>query len=428
MATVAAPARAGGQASTGYQVLLVGLLGVNIGIVFLDRTAFGLLAPMIQPEFQLDNTQIGLITGALAIGWALSSFALPRTADATGRAKWLLVVATIVFSLASISSGLAIGFLTMVAARLLMGLAEGGLPPLTFAIVTSEVPPERRGLAVGLTSTIGLQAIPLLGPLTIVGIASLYGWREAFWLSGIPGLIMAAAIWLWIRNPPRVKAENAPKGSIGPLLKLRNIRFAMALAALNMTCYASLLGFGPLWLVNVAGMSDAMMATTITGVGVIGVLFAFIGPMLSDRYGRKPAIFGCYAVSIVGALMMALANGSVPLVFAGCLLTGAGGAGASQGHRDGLQCCGRRVARRRLDAGRRRLGGGRAWARHPAMGAACSRCAVLPAHVRADRNRAEGDRAPRSALMSDEKDCQRQEPLPLPPVYRVPDDVTVLWL
>ena len=327
MATVAAPARAGGQASTGYQVLLVGLLGVNIGIVFLDRTAFGLLAPMIQPEFQLDNTQIGLITGALAIGWALSSFALPRTADATGRAKWLLVVATIVFSLASISSGLAIGFLTMVAARLLMGLAEGGLPPLTFAIVTSEVPPERRGLAVGLTSTIGLQAIPLLGPLTIVGIASLYGWREAFWLSGIPGLIMAAAIWLWIRNPPRVKAENAPKGSIGPLLKLRNIRFAMALAALNMTCYASLLGFGPLWLVNVAGMSDAMMATTITGVGVIGVLFAFIGPMLSDRYGRKPAIFGCYAVSIVGALTMALANGSVPLVFAGCLLTGAGGAG-----------------------------------------------------------------------------------------------------
>ena len=74
MATVAAPARAGGQAGTGYQVLLVGLLGVNIGIVFLDRTAFGLLAPMIQPEFQLDNTQIGLITGALAIGWALFSF------------------------------------------------------------------------------------------------------------------------------------------------------------------------------------------------------------------------------------------------------------------------------------------------------------------------------------------------------------------
>ena len=320
-------ANAATPASAGYQTLLVGLLGVNIGIVFLDRTAFGLLAPMIQPEFGLDNTQIGLITGALAIGWALSSFGLPRAADITGRAKWLLIVATIVFSLASISSGLAIGFLTMMAARMLMGLAEGGLPPLTFHIVTSEVPPARRGLAVGLTSTIGLQAIPLLGPLTVVGIATLYGWREAFWIAGIPGLIMAAAIWLWIRNPPHARTEDMPRGSIIPLLKLRNIRISMILAALNMTFYVSLLGFGPLYLVSVAGLSNAMMAAAMTGIGVIGVFFAFVGPMLSDRYGRKPAIFGAYAFSIVGAVMMAMSDGSVPLVFAGTVLAAAGGAG-----------------------------------------------------------------------------------------------------
>ena len=328
MAKAATPASASGQASAGYQTLLVGLLGVNIGIVFLDRSAFGLLAPMIQPEFGLDNTQIGLITGALAIGWALSSFGLPRAADITGRAKLLLVVATVVFSLASISSGLAIGFLTMMAARFLMGLAEGGLPPLTFHIVTSEVPPARRGLAVGLTSTIGLQAIPLLGPLLIVGIATLYGWREAFWIAGIPGLIMAAAIWLWIRNPPHTRTDDTPKGSIGPLLKVRNIRFSMALATLNMTSYVSLLAFGPLYLVNVAGLSNAMMAAAMTGIGVVGVFFAFVGPMLSDRYGRKPAIFGAYAISIVGALMMALSGGSVPVLFAGTLLAAAGGAGS----------------------------------------------------------------------------------------------------
>lgn len=327
MATAVAPARAGGQASAGYQALLVGLLGVNIGVVFLDRTAFGLLAPMIQPEFGFDNTQIGLITGALALGWAVSSFGLPRIADATGRAKWLLVVATVVFSLASISSGLAIGFLTMAAARLLMGLAEGGLPPLTFHIVTSEVPPERRGLAVGLTSTIGLQGIPLLGPLLIVGLATLYGWREAFWIAGIPGLIMAAAIWLWIRNPPHERTDDTPKGAIGPLLKVRNMRFAMALAALNMTSYVSLLGFGPLFLVNVGGMSAITMGATVTGVSAIGIVAAFVGPVLSDRYGRKPAIFGAYAISACGALVMVFAGNSVPLLVAGSLLVAVGGAG-----------------------------------------------------------------------------------------------------
>ena len=195
MATALAQPQATGLTSSRYQTVLVGLLGVNLGVVFLDRTAFGLLAPMIQPEFGLDNTQVGLITGVLAVTWSLSSFGLTRAADLTGRSKLLLVAGTVIFSLASISSGLAVGLLTLLAARALMGLAEGGLPPLTFHIVSSEVRAERRGLAVGLTSTIGLQAIPLLGPLIIVGIGTAYGWREAFWVAGIPGLIMAAAIW-----------------------------------------------------------------------------------------------------------------------------------------------------------------------------------------------------------------------------------------
>jgi len=98
---VQSPSR--GLTSSRYQAVLVGLLGVNLGVVFLDRTAFGLLAPMIQPEFKLDNTQIGLITGALAVTWSLSSFGLTRAADLTGRSRVLLVAATVIFSLASIS-------------------------------------------------------------------------------------------------------------------------------------------------------------------------------------------------------------------------------------------------------------------------------------------------------------------------------------
>jgi MFS family permease len=329
MASVAVRDGAQGHASPRYQALLVGLLGVNVGIVFLDRTAFGLLAPMIQPEFALSNTEIGLINGVLAVTWSLSSFGLTRAADVTGRSKSLLVAATVIFSLASISSGLAVGLLTLLAARALMGLAEGGLPPLTFHIVNSEVAAEKRGLAVGLTSTIGLQAIPLLGPLIIVGIGTAYGWREAFWFAGVPGLIMAAAIALFVRNPPRTAVDDAdlPKGAFRPLLAIRNIRVSMLLAALNMTSYATLLGFGPLYLVNVAGAGNTAMSLAMTGVGMAGVLFAFVGPMLSDRIGRKPVIFAAYAISALGVLLLAFANGSVPLASAGVVLAGAGGAG-----------------------------------------------------------------------------------------------------
>jgi len=94
IATVRAPVAQTGPA---YQAMLVCLLGVNMGIVFLDRFALGLLAPLIQPEFSLSNTQIGVLTGVLGVTWALSSFGLARFADITGRSKLLLVVGTIIF-------------------------------------------------------------------------------------------------------------------------------------------------------------------------------------------------------------------------------------------------------------------------------------------------------------------------------------------
>jgi len=312
-----------------YQTMLVGLLGVNMGIVFLDRSAFGLLAPMIQPEFSLNNTQIGMITGILAATWALSSFGLARAADLTGRSKLLLVAGTVIFSFASISSGLAVGFLTLLAARALMGIAEGGLPPISTHIVTSEVAPERRGLAIGMLSTIGLFAIPLLGPLVIIGIGTLWGWRHAFWIAGGPGLAMAVLMWWLVRNPKRDSpTAEVPKGSIIPLVKLHNIRFTMTLATINMTVYVGVTGFLPLYLVNVLGLSNPMMGVVVTAQGAALVAFGFIGPMLSDHFGRIPAIIASFVVAGLGWLVLAFSGGSLPLAFAGSILA-AGSAGSA---------------------------------------------------------------------------------------------------
>jgi predicted MFS family arabinose efflux permease len=319
---------AAGRTTPAYQTLLVALLGVNMGFVFLDRSAFGLLAPMIQPEFGLSNAQVGMANGILAATWALSSFGLARLADITGNSKLLLIMGTVVFSLASISSGLAVGLMTLLAARALMGIAEGGLPPLSTHIVTTEVAPERRGLAIGMLSTIGINLIPLAGPLVIVGIGTLYGWRPAFWIAGIPGLIVAALIWFLVRNPPREPLRNAPKGAIGPLLRTRNIRFTLVLATLNMTVYAGIFGFLPLYLVNIHGLSNAMMGAVMTALGAVAVFYGFAGPMLSDRYGRKVAVLGCYTLAVAGMVLLAFSGTSLALVFAGSMLAVAGGSGS----------------------------------------------------------------------------------------------------
>jgi MFS family permease len=332
MATIALAGDAQSRASTAYQTMLVGLLGVNMGIVFLDRGAFGLLAPMIQPEFHLSNTQGGAVTGALAITWALSSFGLTRAADVTGRCKLLLVGGTIIFSIASISSGLAIGFLTLLAARALMGIAEGGLPPLSTHIVQNEVSPERRGLAIGMLSTVGLNAIPLLGPVVIVGVGQWLGWREAFWIAGAPGLVMALTITILVRNPPVAESIGHEAGNIiaaiVDILRIRNIRFTMALATCSMTCVIAFTGFLPLYLVNVLGLSNTVMSAVVTTGMAAAVFYGFLGPALSDRYGRRPVIMAFYVVTALGGLFLLISHGSLPLVFTGGVLA-AGWAGCS---------------------------------------------------------------------------------------------------
>ena len=99
------------------------------------------------------------------------------------------------------------------------------------------------------------------------------------------------------------------------------------LAVLNMTSYGALLGFGPLYIVKIAGQSNGAMSVIMTAVSIAGVVFAFVGPMLSDRIGRKPVIFGMYAISAAGALLLLFGDHSLPVVFAGAVLVGAGGAG-----------------------------------------------------------------------------------------------------
>ena len=319
MDTVTTRARSSGA----YQSLLAILLGLNLGVVFLDRLAFNLLAPMIQPEFGLTNTQIGMITGVLSATWALSSFVLSRTADATGRFKLFLVVATVVFSIASISSGLAVGLLTLMAARALMGFAEGGLPPLSTYIIRAEVTPERQGLAVGALS-IGLNLAPLLGPIVIVGMGTLLGWREAFWIAGAPGLVLAALIWWLVRDPPRVAApEGVQRGGVATLLRMRDIRLTILMAILFTTLMFGIAGFLPLYLVNVVGLSNPMMGAVMASQGAVMVAFGFLGPALSDRLGRRMAIFGSMALVALGYVILVMSQGWLPLVFTGAILAGA---------------------------------------------------------------------------------------------------------
>jgi sugar phosphate permease len=73
--------------SAGYQVMLATLLSVNFGIVFFDRNASNFLMPFIQPDLGMNNTQVGILAGALSLTWAIAAFGIGLVSDKTGSAR-----------------------------------------------------------------------------------------------------------------------------------------------------------------------------------------------------------------------------------------------------------------------------------------------------------------------------------------------------
>jgi predicted MFS family arabinose efflux permease len=188
--------------SVGYQITLTALLSLNFGIVLFDRNALSFLMPFIQPDLKLNNTQVGVLASALSLTWAFAAFGIGVSSDRFGSRKQLLVLTTLAFSLCSFGSGLAVSFMTMLWARLLMGAAEGGIMPISQALIASEVSPRHRGLAMGVAQGFGSSLLgSFVAPVALVAFATAFGWRHAFFLAGAPGLVVALLMALVIRAP-----------------------------------------------------------------------------------------------------------------------------------------------------------------------------------------------------------------------------------
>ena len=194
-----------------YQAWLVGLLSVNFGIVFFDRNSLNFLMPFVQPDLHLSNSQVGYVAGIFSFVWAIAAFGVSRVSDIVGNRKLLLVIATAAFSACSFLTGLAATFAMLIGARILMGLAEGGVMPISHAMVASEVDPTKRGLAQGVAQNFGSNFFgSFVAPVVLTMLAQQYGWREAFYIAAVPGLICAALIWFTLKEPEHEEAEPVP--------------------------------------------------------------------------------------------------------------------------------------------------------------------------------------------------------------------------
>ncbi len=301
--------------SAGYQTLLVFLLSLNFGIVFFDRQATNVLMPLgIESELGLSQTQIGVIAGGMSFTWAIAAFFVGGLSDSLGKRKVLLILATIAFSLCSFLSGLATSFLFLFAARLLMGAAEGGVMPISHAMVASEVDPKRRGLAQGVAQNLGSNLLgSFAAPVVLVAVAQAFSWREAFYFAALPGLLSAALIWFLLREPEMPARQVSAARSFGTVaaewfagaaeaMKIRNMWICVVVGILMVAHFVITWAFMPLFLVNARGMDADSMSYLMGSLGIAAAIYSFAVSGLSDKIGRKPVMVFLPFLSVVGPL------------------------------------------------------------------------------------------------------------------------------
>ena len=317
------------QHRPGYENRLLVLLFLTFGCVFFDRLAITFLFPSISEELHLTNRHLGILSSVLGLTWAISGFLLPSWSDARGVRKPMLVGAVAVFSITSALSGAVTGFISLLLIRGLMGAAEGPVLPVAQALMAGASSAERRGLNMGLLqgSAAGLFG-SILAPPIIVAIAEAHGWRAAFYLTCIPGLLLAWWISRTVQEPkiapavsPGSKAAEAQQSvwnTIRELLKYRNIIVCLAIGCVYLTWFLVIVAFAPTFLVQQKGFSNQTMSLVMTSLGVAHVFWGFAVPWISDRIGRKPAMIIFTAIAILAPL--ALINIDTPTLLAIALM------------------------------------------------------------------------------------------------------------
>jgi predicted MFS family arabinose efflux permease len=309
-----------------YERRLVIVLTIVGGIAALDTQAVFYIMPFIRPELHLNNSQVGLIGSAVVIGWSVAALLVSWISDQIGRRRPFIIGAFFAFAALSGLSALARSFLQLLAARFLVGLAEGPVLPMSHSLVMASSAPERRGLNMGVVQLLGSQLVgSLAAPIILVWLAGHIGWRAAFLIAAVPGLLSALLLMAVIREPRRTAAaaREAPSAlGLRHVLGNRNVRVCIAISTCCVAWYFLLLSFLPLWLTQEEGLSSGTMSVILSLVGAAGAVGAFVVAGLSDRIGRKLAITAFCCLGVLSPLA-ALIFGHTPVLLGAMFFTGA---------------------------------------------------------------------------------------------------------
>ncbi len=305
------------------------LLCVMAFIMYVDRTNMAVVAPILKREIGLTNTELGYVFSAFAV--AYSCFSIPGAwlSDRIGGRRGLTLFG-ILWSVATVATGVVGSLASLMAARFLVGVGEAPVYPTAARVIATWIPEHRRGAAQGMMHASGRLA-NALAPLIVTALVLAHSWRGAFVILGVVTAVFFTGLYAYLpdRKPSAGIAAVPAQPPVAWMDLLRRVWPATGACFCHGWVLWFFLNWVPSYFAIRYGMDIGKSALFSTLVLLGGTLGTLMGGVLADwhfkrtgdrlRSRRDIIIFG-FLVSILGL---------VPLLLTDNLVVNAAGLGAA---------------------------------------------------------------------------------------------------
>jgi len=283
-----------------YQVRVLAILALINFVNFADRQVIVPLVPLLREALDVTDAQLGSLQTFLLVVLALATIPFGLLADRWSR-KHIIAFGVVFWSLATFASGLAHTFMMLLVARALVGVGEAAYAPAAQSMISGAFPEEKRARAQAVFAAgmlLGGAAGQALGGI----MGQMQGWQRAFFVVGIPGLILGSAV-LRLEEPPReARSELVP---VGRLLMVPAYVTLIFSGVLITFAGVSFLTWGIDFMVNWKDFSLREAAVVLATVALVSlVLGVLTGGYVADRlqkrfvYGRILAVAGAFLLAV----------------------------------------------------------------------------------------------------------------------------------
>ena len=269
-------------------------------IAYMDRMVMSTAIPYIAKEFNLSPVEMGGVMSAFFAGYALCQIPGGILADKFGARK-VMVAAILWWSLFTAVTGMVTSLAIMIGTRFVFGVGEGIFPAASWKAVANWFPTKERGTATAVmlsSNSLG----PAIAPLFVVAIMAAWGWRPAFYLLFIPGVVLCYLIWRFVPDNPAeqkgisnaeleeiqestdvVVAVKGPAMSFWDVIKVRAVwQSFLILLFFNITAWG-FMAWLPSYLVQARGLSLMKMGIAASLPFFAGAVGFVLGGWLSDN-------------------------------------------------------------------------------------------------------------------------------------------------